>query len=196
MNAQGKIEKAWVEHGIFQEGNAGVKIHTNFSVENVQNVPCKIAAYFHKSPEEKLKRINSSYTSSDGQLVISSEFTPVYTSTVYNDFSMFIPYEELKGDGEKLSDIKFQICLYIKDGAKFFHWSKYFFVQPLSLEDLDPVEQEIMSSLKDMSKAKKEVIRVSKNAFIEWIKTAVPSVWNEISGKLPEIWEWVIRLFS
>ena len=71
-----------------------------------------IQAFFYHSNGEPLLDTNDNYRTEDGSVTCGEYFQPPYENTIYNDFQLFIPYEELHLDNScsLLCDV------YISDG--------------------------------------------------------------------------------
>lgn len=119
VTPKGKFHQVWVEHNeVDENGTTGMKIHAKFDVDNVKDIPCGAAVYFHYSSGEKLKDFNNSYRTTAGQVSVGKDFTPAYEGSIYNDFEIFMPSSELHlGNGKY--DLKFDIRLYVKGGDFF-----------------------------------------------------------------------------
>lgn len=109
------IQSLWQEHNATVAGIRGVKIHISFQVENFQNQPGTVTAIFYNQDTgEALRDVNGSYTTSSGEVAVSEGFTPLYQPTLYSDFILFMPYNELElGEGEY--NLQFQLT--IRDDA-------------------------------------------------------------------------------
>jgi hypothetical protein len=86
--------KQWVDYNITEKGRTGMRIHTTFSVSGIKGVDSFLALYFAKKDGTKLSSNNSEYRSKDGQVAIYRALKPNYDETVYNDLTVFIPYDE------------------------------------------------------------------------------------------------------
>lgn len=118
VTPKGKFHRIWVDHNISKNDRKGMKIHAEFEVDNVKDVPCRIAAYFYYSSGGELKDYNDSYSTTGGQVSVGETFTPSYEGTIYDDFELFMPYSELHmADGQY--DLKFDIHIYVKGGDFF-----------------------------------------------------------------------------
>ena len=77
----------------------------------------QVAAYFYFQEGKPLKDLDRNYRSSDGQVSVSEDFTPGYQGTLYNDFTMFIPYDQLHmNNGEY--DLKFEVLIWSHNDHK------------------------------------------------------------------------------
>jgi hypothetical protein len=108
---KGKIEKIWLDYDAQQDNKRGVLIHFKFDVDNLKDVKCRAVAYFYFKNGTALKDLNSSYYSTDGQVCVSKDFTPGYEESIYKDFMLFMPYDELHVSEGK-HELKFHINLY------------------------------------------------------------------------------------
>jgi len=107
------IEKVWVEHDVKVDGKKGMRIHTSFVVKNSLKAECTLVAHFYKRDGAQLEGadLQGDYSTSDGHVVTYVNFIPRFTSTRYNDKTLFIPYEEfrIKSPGSYL--LKFIVFL-------------------------------------------------------------------------------------
>jgi len=109
------IEKVWADHNVYQNGQKGMNIHITFSVNNMYNKTGKCIVWFYFSDGTKLKDYNSSYRTNDGQVSAYSNFTSICENTIFNDFVVFMPYNELHlGNGNH--SLKFDIGIFDNNG--------------------------------------------------------------------------------
>lgn len=95
-----QVEKTWLDYDVRSEDGAlGLLIHTRFIVNGLQNVTNQCNAYFYFENGEPLKDYNNNYCCEDGTVCIPGEFTPDYQNCRFDDFQLFIPYEELHVNG-------------------------------------------------------------------------------------------------
>lgn len=121
----GNISEAWLEHSIFQSNIEGMFIHANFFVNNVMNKECRIVAYFFDPYGNPMQDRNSDYTSYDGQVSSGEDLVPMYQSTEYSDFKIFIPYDELHlGYGNH--EVCFLLAIYEKSTELIFVETEYY----------------------------------------------------------------------
>jgi hypothetical protein len=91
-----QVQNLWVDHNMYDEHNrAGMLIHLQFAIQNLQNIDCSAVAYFYTADGQPLMDYNGQYLTADGQVGAAVNFRPGYSSTEYNDFQMFLPYDEL-----------------------------------------------------------------------------------------------------
>ncbi|MGN0235663.1 MAG: hypothetical protein ACI4BD_05030 [Paludibacteraceae bacterium] len=91
------IEKVWVDHNVYENGQKGMRIHVKFDAYNVLNHSVKVCVYFHYSDGgNALKGIRGSgYCTSDGSVTVQSASKATYTNTTWSDFTLFMPYQKL-----------------------------------------------------------------------------------------------------
>lgn len=124
-----QISNVWVDHNAYENSQYGMRIHVSFNVVNQQNDNCEIAAYFRFQSGETLRDYNNSYTTYDGQVSVGQTFVPQYYDTTYNDFTLFMPYDELHVDEIGEYDLEFQVQLHDKDSNEFLAESSYYTFQ-------------------------------------------------------------------
>lgn len=106
-----EIEKVWVDFDVYENNQKGMRIHLKFSVDNMLNKQGSCVAWFYFSNGTALKDYNSRYRTSGGQVSTSEEYKPGYTSSIFKDFKMFIPYDELHlAEGEQ--SLKFDLGIF------------------------------------------------------------------------------------
>jgi len=88
------IDHIWQEHNVVSNSLKGMNIHIKFSINNMQNQTGFVIACFVDKNESDLMDYNKKYRTSDGKVATWNTFTPDYKYTVYNDFVLFMPYEE------------------------------------------------------------------------------------------------------
>lgn len=108
---KGKIEKIWIDYDTQQNNQKGILIHFKFNVDNLKDVKCRAAIYFYFKSGIALKDINNNYYATDGQVCVGKDFTPPYEESIYKDFTVFMPYDELHLPEGK-HELKIHINLY------------------------------------------------------------------------------------
>jgi hypothetical protein len=99
---KGEIQDIKVDYDVTDEnGKKGMRIHVKFTVDNGKDVPCQATAYFYdEATGETVKNTDPNYSSVVGDLAVSSTFKPGFDSTIYDDFILFMPYEQIRLTGE------------------------------------------------------------------------------------------------
>lgn len=111
----GTISNSWTKFGATRGYGMymtqGIEVHTKFSLDNLSGKQCQIIAYFEFSNGQKLRDINSNYGTTDGYVATYENFTPPYTSTLYNDYCLYIPYNELHmAPGQH--QLRYYVCIF------------------------------------------------------------------------------------
>ena len=112
------IERVWVDHGVYKDEKKGMMIHVKFNVKNALGRKGKVIAYFNYQDGSALEDYNGKYCTSGGKVCASSEFSPKYSSSNYNDFKIFMPYSELHM-GKGSSKLDFYLNIWI-DGKNYY----------------------------------------------------------------------------
>src|ERR1043165_115995 len=95
------FDKLWVDYDVYDNGVKGMKIHVKFTAYEMLNMDAYLAIYFQYDDElgGYLKDKNSKFNSSAGEVAVYTSIKPQYDPAVYNDLSVFMPYDELDLDG-------------------------------------------------------------------------------------------------
>ena len=84
----------------YDDANQQIVITPIFTIENAKGLKCKAVAYFYYTNDVPLRDHNNAYHTSDGNVSSSSDFTPSYDRTLYDDsntgIKISIPYNELE----------------------------------------------------------------------------------------------------
>jgi hypothetical protein len=91
----GAIEQVWVDYDVWDAGLKGMRIHVRFHVDGMRGSPGRAVAYFYFDGGTPLDDFDGSYNTYDGQVSVGVDFTPPYENTTYNDFLLFMPYDQL-----------------------------------------------------------------------------------------------------
>jgi len=122
INGKKEVKASFVsvraDHNVWQGRQKGMMIHAHFTVEGAQQQSCQATAYFYYSNGEILKDFNQAYRAPDGQVAVGQDFTPPYEQAVYEDFTLFLPYDELHMAPGNYN-LKFQMKLYHQPTEKF-----------------------------------------------------------------------------
>jgi|GEM_PF-4651684 len=105
------VEIVWAEHNVSDGDTNGMNIHVKFSVHGMLNKQGTCNAYFSFHDDNILNDYNGLYKTETGQVACGLPFTPPYEDTIYNDFTFFMPYNELHlGTGSH--NLKFKIGIF------------------------------------------------------------------------------------
>ena len=94
-NKSAKINRIWVDHNVYEDGIKGMKIHINMNAYNLKSKQCRASAYFYTDSGTALTDRNDNYHTTDGKVSCGENFNPGYDNTIYEDFTIFMPYNEL-----------------------------------------------------------------------------------------------------
>lgn len=89
-----KIDNVWIEHNALK-GSPGMRVHVNFNTYNLKDEECQLAAYFYSASGERLEDFNQEYRATDSNVASFENFFPMYSSTTFSDYPLFLPYSEL-----------------------------------------------------------------------------------------------------
>lgn len=114
------VKRVWVDYNVTQGGRRGMRIHVNFEVTGLKGVDSKLTVRIRRENDDFLISDSPSYANDEGQLEVSFSMKPGYPVTVYEDATMFLPYDEIvlrKG----VWDLRLDIDLNYEDGELIDH---------------------------------------------------------------------------
>lgn len=92
------IKSVETQHNVVQNGQKGMNIIVNYSVEGMKGKTGDLNAYFYFEDGTPLKDDNKSsvpcYGTYDGSVVVGKQFTPRYDDVAMSS-TLFMPYDEL-----------------------------------------------------------------------------------------------------
>lgn len=119
------INNVWVDHNVYEDGVKGMRIHVKFDVEGMKGRNGRVIAYFRYKNGKALEDKNNSYKTTSGKVCTFRNFSPSYDNSTYNDFTLFMPYDELHlGYGK--TDVQFKVSIYDKEDDFFMGNSSYY----------------------------------------------------------------------
>ena len=90
------INNITVDHNVYQNGLKGMKIHVKFDAYSVYNHTVKVCVFFAYEGGSDLNGISGSdYVTPNGKATVQSTATANYSNTTWNDFTLFMPYNNL-----------------------------------------------------------------------------------------------------
>lgn len=123
----GQIKDVRVEHNVFKEGVKGMKILVDFTVQNMKGIDGSCAVYFYYKDGRTVKDKNQRYYTAAGDAATHTNIKPGYDSTVYTDWEIFMPYNELEvGTGKHELKFYCQIWENSSTSAKSVVQSQYY----------------------------------------------------------------------
>jgi hypothetical protein len=124
---------ARIVHNVTVNGQKGMRVHARFTVNYGLNNPCKLIAYFYDEDGEPLESDDPKYKNADGNVSVSTTFTPKYDPALYKDLQLFVPYVALNMESGDEYNLKFYLALYDQSGKRFFGksvWYKFKLTMP------------------------------------------------------------------
>lgn len=110
-NRTAKVEQITVDHNVYEGGVKGMRIHVKFTVDNMYQLKGRCVAYFHFSDGRALNDYNQRYYTTDGKVSLGGDFTPNYVNCRFNDYQLFMPYDELHMSSGNY-DLKFNVIIF------------------------------------------------------------------------------------
>lgn len=86
---QGIIHKVWLEHGVYQDGKKGMKVHGHCEVKNMKGQDLYFMVWFYEKDD-----ITPVKNTSGGHLYRYVEDDATYQNTEWKDVWFFIPYSD------------------------------------------------------------------------------------------------------
>jgi hypothetical protein len=124
---------ARIVHNVTVNGQKGMRVHARFTVNYGLNNPCKLIAYFYDEDGDPLESDDPKYKNADGNVSVSTNFTPKYDPALYKDLQLFVPYAALNMESGDEYNLKFYLALYDQSGKRFFGksgWYKFKLTMP------------------------------------------------------------------
>lgn len=114
------FDKMWVDYDVSDGGEKGMRIHVNFSINNMKNVDGYVAVYFEKKNGEKILSEHTGYKSKSGQLAVYRSIKPAYDEAIYTDLQLFMPYSKIDIPRGR-HDLKMDVDIILKNGDMVSH---------------------------------------------------------------------------
>ncbi|MBP5547808.1 MAG: hypothetical protein J6X58_02815, partial [Bacteroidales bacterium] len=90
-----KIDKVWADHNVYKDGKKGMNIHGNVLVKKMKGQKVEFSCFIYDNDNNNVKTTSDKYSSVTNQLVTYERDTPLYSSTRWEDFCLFLPYDAL-----------------------------------------------------------------------------------------------------
>ncbi len=101
MNA--KINRVWVDHNVYENGQKGMRIHVSFDCNNMLSFKGWCVAWFYNADGTPMKNYSTDkYVNSEHSVGTWTTFTPSYVNSTYSDLKLFIPNSAISGSGQNL----------------------------------------------------------------------------------------------
>lgn len=106
------IERIWMDHNVYQNGVLGMRIHVQFTVENMNGKTIYAYALFYWG--DNTTPLHDQY---GNNLSFYGYGTPSYDSTRFDDFKIFVPYSGMNMQpGQGTVDLTFDISIRTSSG--------------------------------------------------------------------------------
>lgn len=89
----------------------GMVFTSDFKVKNGLKQEFTMAIYFYEADGTPLEDSNKKYFATNGKVAVFKKFVPAYPDAVFNQFEIFMPYEELELDCGK-HNLKYSIGIW------------------------------------------------------------------------------------
>lgn len=113
-----QYRKLWVDFDVYEGMRKGMRIHLQFNAQNLQGKPCRAIARFYFGSGLPLLDYNGRYKTEDGKISVGTDFSPQSTTSEFQDFTLFMPYDELhlsSGD----HSLKMETGLFYQAGGEY-----------------------------------------------------------------------------
>jgi hypothetical protein len=120
------FQRNWVEHDVTEQGKKGMRIHTAFKVYSMKGISGYLQIKFQKRDGTALKDNNGAFDDVEGNVAAFREITPGFEPTVYEDYAIFMPHEELDLPGGKY-ELRMDIDVIYENGELIQHLTFYNF---------------------------------------------------------------------
>lgn len=90
------VEKVWIDHGQERNGEKGMLIHVKFQVDNAKGHKVYVQGWIQSPKDTYVSGTKSDYTNGDGYFISRSYSTATYVNTVWNDYTLWMPYSAFK----------------------------------------------------------------------------------------------------
>jgi len=94
-----------LKHDMFKDGVKGLEIHHPLTVQAMKDQELEVTCFFYYEAGGALRDTNQRYYTSAGDVSVMDKVAVQYVDATFNDFTLFIPYDELHLPAGK-SDLK------------------------------------------------------------------------------------------
>lgn len=120
-----RFDRMWVDYNVKEGDQDGMRLHLKFSVDSLKSTDCQVRiVFYYNDKTTPLKDKNRSYYTTTGSVAVFRDLKPAYDPAVYNDLTIFMPYDELDlSYGEY--NLQMDVDLIYKDGELIEHMTWY-----------------------------------------------------------------------
>ena len=91
----GSFTDVRIDKDVTVNGEKGLQIHANLSIDNAQGHRVQVVAWFYYETGEPLVDQDGRFRSGDGLVTVNKNIDITGNAMSFPDFSMFIPYSQL-----------------------------------------------------------------------------------------------------
>ncbi len=106
------IRNIRTEHNIYQNNQKGMRISVDLEIKNYQDGALWVVAHFYSKFDTSLRDNNNIYNTSTGTVATSQTSQPRNNSDRFDNFVLFLPYDELHITRAGVHELKFRIALH------------------------------------------------------------------------------------
>lgn len=107
-----KINSIWVDYDVTRSGRKGMMIHIDFEVKGLKGHRITPIAYFSFEDGTDLMDKDGYYCTIDGQVCVSDEARATYDYSTWENFAMFMPYDQLHVTRKKRTSLSFMVQIH------------------------------------------------------------------------------------
>jgi hypothetical protein len=123
---EAKVNRIWVDYNVTRNGRRGMLIHINFEVTGLKGIEAMLAVRVMDEDGEFLGSKSQAFSNSRGELELNYPIRPGYETTVYEDATVFLPYDEIV-IGKGVWNLKLDVDLEYDDHELIQHLDTYEF---------------------------------------------------------------------
>lgn len=122
------FDSIWVDYDIKEDDVLGMRIHLKFTAYGMKNMDGYLAIYYTYNDDISgvLKDKNQKFVSSVGDVAVYRSIKPAYDPAIYDDLSVFMPYNELDLE-PGIYDLTMDVKLIYKAGGEIAQLTYYDF---------------------------------------------------------------------
>ena len=119
------IDDCWLEHNVYVNNTKGMKIHSRLEIENMRGKTLCVIAFFAYDYNEderipiKSRTGNNRYRNGNNELCTGDYAYAKYDETIWDDFVLFIPYNEFGAAVSESSSLCCVVSVQSKSGVPY-----------------------------------------------------------------------------
>jgi hypothetical protein len=113
VGTSAQVNSVYSEYNVWRNGQRGQVIHVDFNVQGMLGKVGLVAAYFFYRPSAEPVRSSDPGYNINGILAVSRHIIPSYENTSYNNFQLFIPYNEwVRNLTPPYASLQYTVCVW------------------------------------------------------------------------------------